>query len=106
MMEYVGIVRKRFLLQVSFRILGRLFLSCRDSIKPISTLVYTSLVKCKLLPPLPVRTPQPDLESLNEESSSALSPIEDPFEKSQKDSERRKALALQALEARLQRNLQ
>jgi hypothetical protein len=30
----------------------------------------------------------------------------DPFEKSLKDSERRKALALQSLEARLQRNQQ
>ncbi|KAI8900847.1 hypothetical protein BC833DRAFT_536441 [Globomyces pollinis-pini] len=79
-------------------------------IKPLSTIVYTFLVKLKLLPPLPPRVP---LASVDLESQIDMEPIttvnepaapqvtKEPFESTTSDAERRKALALQALEARM-----
>ncbi len=79
---------------------GNSQINLRPLIKPISTFVYTSLVKIKWLPPLPSRTNPRDLEAPSDSIRSH--PPEDPFATSLKDSDRRKALALQALKERLE----
>ncbi len=61
--------------------------------KPLSTTVYTFLVAIKALPKLPPRETLP--------TASVNSPS-DLFESSESVTDRRKALALQALSARLE----
>ncbi|KAJ3340828.1 hypothetical protein HDU91_000797, partial [Kappamyces sp. JEL0680] len=80
--------------------LGRLTRS--NYIKPVSTAVYQTLVRLRLLPPLPPRQNPVSDRSLEEgsEAQPAPSPPE-LFEPSAMDSKRRRELAQKALEERL-----
>jgi hypothetical protein len=92
---------KHFHFVASFQTRGGIhILMLRPLIKPISTCVYTSLVRIKLLPPLPSRINPRDLEAPSDSIRNL--PSEDPFTTTSKDSDRRKALALQALHERLE----
>ena len=62
--------------------------------KPISTAVYQTLVRLRLLPPLP--TVMADVE--HQEQQERILPPQEIFEPSRSDSDRRKQLALQALQ--------
>ena len=72
----------------------------RIYIKPVSTAVYTTLVKFKVLPPLPAR--ELDLEAQEQlVTQEVIVQAPEIFEPNKLDSERRKQLALQAVQDRL-----
>ncbi|KAJ3314302.1 hypothetical protein HDV04_000684 [Boothiomyces sp. JEL0838] len=75
-----------------------------DYIKPLSTFVYRFMVKLKFLPPLPPRPQFVDPEAQSVPSPPPRRVEEVIFESTQSDADRRKALALEALNSRLQQS--
>ena len=66
--------------------------------------MYTTFVRFRLLPPLPNNTiPIVDLEAQEQLIQETSNRPQEIFEPSRQDSERRKALALQAVQDRLQK---